>query len=350
MDQRTDIPSRQDIAPGRDPKLSVGQPGKDQPWVGRLRARRRQFLIIAALIIIAVVALAVWWVSAGNYETTDDAFIDARTVPISSQVSAAIVDVPVTDNQAVEAGAVLVRLDDRDYKAQLDQAKAQVDQATPISPTRGPDRRAAGAHRAGRQAGRAGAGGAHLRPAAGRTLPPAGQERRRHGGKGAAIRVRFIQAQATFAAAQANAVATKKQLPVLEAQRKQADAQLRAGARRQGTGEANLSRTIITAPVAGRVTRLTAAKGTYAAVGQALMMFVPREVWVTANFKETQFARCGRERRRHQNRCLSRPQLQGPRRQHPGRQRHGVQPAARRERHRQFRQDRPARAGQDRVR
>ena len=52
--------------------------------------------------------------------------------------------------------------------------------------------------------------------------------------------------------------------------------------------EANLSRTIITAPVAGRVTQLTAAKGAYAAVGQALMMFVPRDVWITANFKETQ--------------------------------------------------------------
>jgi membrane fusion protein (multidrug efflux system) len=49
-----------------------------------------------------------------------------------------------------------------------------------------------------------------------------------------------------------------------------------------------LARTIITAPVAGRVIKLTAAKGGYAAVGQALMMFVPREVWVTANFKETQ--------------------------------------------------------------
>ena len=48
---------------------------------------------------------------------------------ISAQVGAAIVDVPVTDNQLVEAGAVLVRLDDRDYRAQVDQAKAQVDQA-----------------------------------------------------------------------------------------------------------------------------------------------------------------------------------------------------------------------------
>jgi membrane fusion protein (multidrug efflux system) len=89
------------------------------------------------------------------------------------------------------------------------------------------------------------------------------------------------QSQAAYAAAQANAAATAKEEPVLEAQLKNAQAQL-------AQAEANLSRTIITAPVAGRVTHLTAAKGGYAAVGQALMMFVPRDVWVTANFKETQ--------------------------------------------------------------
>ena len=49
-----------------------------------------------------------------------------------------------------------------------------------------------------------------------------------------------------------------------------------------------MSRTVITAPVGGRVARLTATKGNYAAVGSALLMFVPRDVWVTANFKETQ--------------------------------------------------------------
>jgi membrane fusion protein, multidrug efflux system len=98
----------------------------------------------------------------------------------------------------------------------------------------------------------------------------------------------LLQAQANYAAAQANAVATQKQLPVLEAQRGVAQAQLeQAEATREQAG-ANMARTVIDAPVAGRVTRLTAAKGNYAAVGQALMMFVPRDVWVTANFKETQ--------------------------------------------------------------
>ncbi len=294
MDQRTDTPSRQDTAPGRDPKLSLGQPalgqpGKDQPWVGRLRARRRQLLTIAALLIIAVVALAVWWVSAGNYETTDDAFIDARTVPISSQVSAAIVDVPVTDNQAVEAGAVLVRLDDRDYKAQLDQAAAQVDQATANIGT-------IEAQITAQQARIEQADKQVVQAQAALTFAQQQDERyRRLVANGATTEETaqqyasgFIQAQATFAAAQANAVATKKQLPIFEAQRKQADAQLEQARAAKEQATANFSRATVTAPVAGRVARLTAAKGGYAAVGQALMMFVPRDVWVTANFKETQ--------------------------------------------------------------
>jgi membrane fusion protein (multidrug efflux system) len=91
-----------------------------------------------------------------------------------------------------------------------------------------------------------------------------------------------------LAAAQANAIAAEKQNAVLEAQRKLSDAQLLQARAGNEQAEANLSRSIITAPIAGRVTHLTAAKGAYAAVGQALMMFVPREVWVTANFKETQ--------------------------------------------------------------
>jgi membrane fusion protein (multidrug efflux system) len=98
----------------------------------------------------------------------------------------------------------------------------------------------------------------------------------------------FLQVQASFAAAERNESATRMQLPVLQAQRTQAEAQVEQARAALEQAETNLSRTTITAPVAGRVARLTAAKGAYAAVGQALIMFVPREVWVTANFKETQ--------------------------------------------------------------
>jgi membrane fusion protein (multidrug efflux system) len=98
----------------------------------------------------------------------------------------------------------------------------------------------------------------------------------------------YLQAQASLAAAEANAVATQKQLAILAAQRMQAEAQLEQMLAVEKQAEVNLSRTIITAPVAGYVSQLTAAKGNYAAPGQALMMFVPRDVWVTANFKETE--------------------------------------------------------------
>jgi membrane fusion protein (multidrug efflux system) len=210
-------------------------------------------------------------------------------VSISAQVGAAIVDVPVTDNQLVEADAVLVRLDDRDFRAQVDAATAQIAQAkanlTNIDAQVAAQQ--ARVNQAEKQTAQAQA-----------ALTFAEQQEHRYTalvktGAGTVEQAQqyasqLLQAQANYAATQANAVATQKQLPVLQAQRGVAQAQLEQAEATREQASANLSRTVITAPVAGRVTRLTAAKGNYAAVGQALMMFVPRDVWVTANFKETQ--------------------------------------------------------------
>jgi membrane fusion protein, multidrug efflux system len=275
MDQRTDNERRQDAAPGREAKPASGETRKTRSWLGGLRQRRRMVLVVTALLIAALVGLVVWWVNAGHYETTDDAFIDARTVQISAQVSAAIVEVPMTDNQLVEAGAVLVRLDDRDFKAQLDQSKANI-----VNIDAQIAAQQARVEQAEKQAAESQA-----------NLTFAQQQEQRYTdlvSKGAVTVEQaqqyasgLRQARANFSAAERNFVVTQKQLPVLQAQRQQAVAQLEIA-------EANFSRTVITAPIAGRVTQLTATKGNYAAVGQALMMFVPREVWVTANFKETQ--------------------------------------------------------------
>ena len=275
MDQRTDDENRLDTGPGRQPKPAIGDAKKPQAWVDNMRRRRRPVLIVAALIVVGIVAAVTWWINTSGYETTDDAFIDARTVSISAQVGAAIVDVPVTDNQLVEAGAVLLRLDDRDYKAQVDQSKANVANI--------------GAQLAAQEARIEQAGKQASESHANLVFAEQQEERYTDLVKKGAVTVEqaqqyasaLRQAQANFSAAQANAVATEKQLPVLQAQRTLAEAQLELA-------EANLSRTVITAPVAGRVARLTAAKGNYASIGQALLMFVPRDVWVTANFKETQ--------------------------------------------------------------
>ena len=98
---------------------------------------------------------------------------------------------------------------------------------------------------------------------------------------------------------------------MLQTQNDVAEAQLTHAQATNEQAEANLSRTVITAPVAGRVTKLSTAKGAYAAVGQTLMMFVPPEVWVTANFKETQLRLDpARVARRYNGRRLSRPNIQ----------------------------------------
>jgi membrane fusion protein (multidrug efflux system) len=246
-------------------------------------------LILTALVIVAVAATVFWWVNSVTYESTDDAFIDARTVPVSAQISAAIVDVPVTDNQLVEAGAVLLRLDDRDYRTQVDQAKAQMSQAQASITS-------VEAQVAAQQARIEQAEKQTAQAQAALTFAKQEDDRYQRLVKTGAVTVEqaqqytsnFLQVQASFAAAERNESATRMQLPVLQAQRTQAEAQVEQARAALEQAETNLSRTTITAPVAGRVARLTAAKGAYAAVGQALIMFVPREVWVTANFKETQ--------------------------------------------------------------
>jgi len=127
MDQRVDSERRTDFAPGQEARPARGGARKPRALLGALRERRA--LSITAMVggVVVVLAVLLWWLHARNYETTDDAFIDTRTVQISAQVAAAIVGVPVTDNQLVDAGAELIRLDDRDYIAQRDAAKATAD-------------------------------------------------------------------------------------------------------------------------------------------------------------------------------------------------------------------------------
>ncbi len=275
MDQRVDNERRGAAAPSQEAQPASGGAKKKPSLLGRMRRRRGLAALVLLIAAAVIAAIVLWWLHARNYELTDDAFIDTRTVQISAQVAAAIVDVPVTDNQEVEAGSELVRLDDRDYVAQRDQAQANVDdfQAQIAA-------QQAKIDQAEKQVAQAQA-----------TLTFAQQETDRYErlAKQGSVTIEqaqqyhsnFLQAEASLAAAQANAVATGKQVGVLKAQLENAKAQLEQA-------QTNLSRTIITAPVAGRVTQLTAAKGAYAAVGQALMEFVPRRVWVTANFKETQ--------------------------------------------------------------
>ncbi len=231
----------------------------------------------------------VYYDAAAHFETTDDAFIAARQFSIAPKVSGYITAVPVTDNQHVRAGDVIARIDDRDYKTALAQAEAQVKAAQ--AAIRNVDAQI------DVQQAQITAGQAQLEQAqAGLTF--AEQQAQRYQdlartGSGTVQNEQQYNSQArqqkaALTSAQANLQVAQRQLESLKAQRESAEANLAQAEAQRDQARLNLSYTTVTAAQSGRVVNLGAADGQFAAQGTALTMFVPDDVWVTANFKETQ--------------------------------------------------------------
>jgi membrane fusion protein, multidrug efflux system len=230
-----------------------------------------------------------WWLHTRDYESTDDAFVDARNVSVSPQVVGAITEVPVTDNQLVQPGGLLVLIDPRDYQAAFAQAQAQVGQAKAaiVNLDAQIEAQKARIEQAEKQVVQSQAALIFAQQENGRAQDLV---KRGAGTEQAAQQARsnLTQAQAAVESAQANAAAAQKQIPVLAAQRVSATAQLEQMQAALQHANDNLERTRLTAPEPGRATKISAAVGALAQPGQVLMIFVPENKWVTANFKETQ--------------------------------------------------------------
>ncbi|BCM20153.1 HlyD family secretion protein [Mesorhizobium sp. J8] len=253
--------------------------------------RRHPYIaaVVAILILLVIAAVVIWWINARQYEWTDDAFIDARTVTVGAEIAGRITDVAVTDNQPVEAGAVLMRIDDSDYQASLKQAQAgvvaaQAEIANVQAQIQAQNAKIDAAEKQVAQA-QAALEFARSEDQRNRELLAKGTATQQQAQQAAST---LRQDQAALDTANANVEAAKTQVAVLQAQGKSAEAKLRQAEAAENQARITLTRTTITAPVAGHATNITAAKGTYAQPGQVLMMFVPDNVWVKANFKETQ--------------------------------------------------------------
>ena len=291
--ERTQEPADPNREVSADTPEQAREASADRPEGLRAWAARHAFIALALVTVPVLFAAGalLWWLDARHFETTDDAFIDGRPVNISTEVAGAIVDVPVSDNQIVEQGAVLARIDDRDYRASVESAGAQVAQAEAaiVNVDAQIGVQQAAIDQASQQADEAQA-----------ALTFAREENQRYQdlmktGSGTVQRAQQAQTdlqqrQAALNAATAGKLQAQKQLAVLQAQRKTAEAQLLAAKAQQDQAQANLSRTELKASARGRVTRLTGAKGAYASPGQTLMILVPDALWVTANYKETQLA------------------------------------------------------------
>ena len=248
-------------------------------------------IVCLGLIVLGIIVGIAWYLHARHYESTDDAFIDGRSVLVSPEVGGAITSVNVTDNQIVRKGDLLATIDVRNYKAALDQANGLIaqDEATAKNVDAQIAAQKAQIEQAAEQVTQAQA-----------ALKFSTDENIRYQDlvqKGAGTVQRAQQAssdftgkQAALDAANAAKVVAERQIDVLNAQKIGADAQLEQARAQRDRASADLQRTELRATVDGRVTKLTAAVGALAAPGQAIMVVVPLDIWVTANFKESQLA------------------------------------------------------------
>lgn len=219
--------------------------------------------LISVVILAIVIGGIIWWLNARQYEDTDDAFIDTHIVQISSQVAGQILAIHVNDNQAVTKGDPLVDLDPAPERDQLAQVEAQRIQAQSQIAQAQANERAAQAQliNASRDLARYNT----LR----RTTPLAVAQQQ------------VDQAQAAQRNALAQRDSANAQITAAKDQIKVFDAQI-------ATAKLNLGYTHIVAPISGHIAQRNVAIGNYVTPGQELMALVPLQVWVTANFKETQ--------------------------------------------------------------
>jgi membrane fusion protein (multidrug efflux system) len=233
-----------------------------------------------------------YWTAGRFMVSTDDAYVKADFTTVAPKVSGYIAEVLVQDNQPVKAGQVLARIDDRDFRAALDQAKAQLGSADAAIANLDAQivlqQSLIEQARAGLAATQASLKFAQADAARYRDLAQTGY--------GSVQRAQQSEAARSETAAglqrdQAGLIAAQKKIAVLATERAQSVADRDRAAAAEQQAELNLSYTVIAAPVDGTIGARSLRIGEYVAAGTQLMAVVPLDAaYVVANFKETQLA------------------------------------------------------------
>ncbi len=265
--------------------------------VSRRRPSRARWAVLA-IVLLGIVAAAAdyWWLGTGLI-STDDAFTDGRAVTLAPQVAGTVVALLAQDNQRVKAGDVLLQIDPRAYtasrdqavanlhvaQAQLDNARARLDIARVDYPAR---RAAAEAQLTAARVTFAKTDADWRRQS---QLPPQAITQQALDAANAArltAQAGQMSAEAELRRAdtvRAQVAQAETSVQELEAKVAQATAQLQQA-------ELNLAWTRLTAPQDGWITKRNVEAGNYVQPGKSLLALVTPDVWVTANFKESDLA------------------------------------------------------------
>src|SRR5262245_52435129 len=279
------------MEPPEKSKEQAGDPDGDETRKSLLRRHPIAIPVGVTLLLLGAAAGYVYWDDARHYQSTDDAFIASRQFVVAPKVAGYITAVPVTDNQHVGMGDMIARIDERDYRVALDQAQAQVTAAQAtienVDAQIGVQHAQINANQAQVEQAQANLVFAQQQAARYGTLAQRGAGTVENAQQ---FESQLHQQEAALKTAQATLAVAQRQIDSLNAQRGSALASLAQAQAQRDQAQLNLSYTTVAAAQPGRVANLTAAVGQFAQAGTSLTMFVPDEIWVDANFKETQLA------------------------------------------------------------
>lgn len=252
--------------------------------------KRRLFIFLFIVVLIAGGFFAQWFFKGRFYESTDNAYVQGEITRVSSQLGARIVEVLVGDNEHVEKGQLLVKLEGDDFHLAVDRANAalamrEAERVQAQSKlTQQASLIAAGAAKVSSSQATLGRSQIDLNRA--QTL--------RKPGYVSEERVTTLDADNHIARsqvtmAQADLQGQRQQVNALNAEIKRLDAMIANARTDLAQAELNLTRSEIHAPISGLIGQRAARNGQYVQAGAYLLSIVPdQDIWVQANFKETQ--------------------------------------------------------------
>lgn len=278
----------------RDPRSREQAEVPARAHGGKQPGSRRPLIILMAIFVVLALAGLFYYLRARDFQVTDDAFIEAHIVQVSTRVAGIVKAVKVEDNQEVKKGDLLIELDSRDFDVALEKARAELSQAN----------------------AKVLQGEAQVEQAVAQLAQAQGlltQQRAQFDvaqlnyNRNAGLFQKDLRAvsrqdvdttKATSDAGRAAFDAARANVEAVQAAGGAAQAQLRAARAAVGASEAavhdaelQLSYTKILAVADGKIARKLVEPGDYAQPSQTLLSLVEHHVWVIANFKETQLTK-----------------------------------------------------------
>lgn len=227
----------------------------------------KQRIIATCVLVILGIAVGLYANNASKYQSTDDAYVEAHMVQVAPKVTGQIIELNVEDNQRIKEGDVVAVIDKDDYRIRFEQADADYQKEL-----------------ANQKVAKANFSAVQSEIA----VAKADLDRyKKLYESGAVSKQTLDNAQTHYDSVSARRTTAEESI-LSNGQNKVADANLKSLKAKRDKAELDLRNTEVIAPQSGIVTNKKAEKGAYVGTGSPLFVIVPDEVWVVANYKESQ--------------------------------------------------------------